>query len=81
MFLSDTARAIQYLYPTLNFADVDGTLTNIRWDDPLPPEFTPPTQAQIDAAIVELNKPKTLEQKLADAGLTISDLKELLGLN
>ena len=77
---SNLPRAIQSLYPTLNFADVDGTLANVRYDDPLPAGFVPPTQAQIDAAIVQIDQPPTPAEKLAAAGLTVADLKILLGL-
>lgn len=79
--MNDLTRAIAYLWPTLNFADMDGTLEHIRYDEPLPPNFTPPTQAQVDAAIAELDTPKTPQQKLEEAGLTISDLKTLLGIS
>lgn len=83
-FRSDTTRAIQYLWPTLNFADMDGTLANVRYDEPLPQGFTPPTQADIDDAIAKLNAPPpalTPAEKLAAAGLTVNDLKILLGID
>ena len=73
-------RAIQSLYPTLNFADRDGTLANVRYDEPLPAGFVPPTQAEIDAAIAKLDQPPTPAEKLAAAGLTVADLKSLLEL-
>jgi hypothetical protein len=79
--MSLLAQAIASLYPTLNFANVDGTLANVRYDDPLPPGFVPPTQDQIDAAIAKLDQPPTPAEKLAAAGLTIADLKALLGLS
>jgi len=77
---SSLARAIAHLRPGVNFADTDGTLAGIRFDAPLPAGFTPPTQADIDAAIIELNRPPTPAEKLAASGLTVSDLKSLLGL-
>jgi len=42
----------------LNFADTDGTLANVRYDEPLPEGFTPPTQAEIDAVIARLDVPE-----------------------
>ena len=52
----------------------------VRYDEPLPAGFTPPTQAEIDAAIAKLDQPPTPAEKLAAAGLTVADLKSLLGL-
>ena len=78
--MSPLTKALISLYPTLNFADRDGTLANVRYDDPLPAGFTPPTQAQIDAAIAKLDQPPTPAEKLAKSGLTVADLKSLLGL-
>ena len=78
--MNDISKAIRHLYPTLNFADVDGTLANVRWDPPLPDGFVPPTQEQIDAAIAKLDQPPTPAEKLAKSGLTVADLKSLLGL-
>jgi hypothetical protein len=72
---------MQSLYPTLNFADLDGTLANVRYDEPLPEGFVPPTQAEIDAAIAKLDQPLTPAEKLAAAGLTVDDLKALLRLS
>jgi hypothetical protein len=57
--MTNLSKAIQYLYPTLNFADVDGTLANIRYDNPLPENFIPPTQEQIDKALLKLTVPET----------------------
>ena len=69
-------------YPgvTINFAATDDTLANVRYDEPLPAGFVPPTQAQIDAAIAKLDQSPTPAEKLAAAGLTVADLKSLLGL-
>lgn len=78
--MNDVSRTLAYLYPTLNFADLDGTLANVRYDDPLPEGFVPPTQAEIDAAIAKLDQPPTPAEKLARSGLTVADLKSLLGL-
>ena len=78
--MTPLTRAMQSLYPALNFADLDGTLANVRYDEPLPEGFVPPTQAEIDAAIAKLDQPLTPAEKLAVAGLTVSDLKTLLGL-
>ena len=47
----------------------------------LPLPWVPPTQDQIDAAIAKLDQPPTPAEKLAAAGLTIADLKALLGLS
>ena len=54
--MTPLTRAMQSLYPTLNFADLDGTLANVRYDEPLPAGFVPPTQAEIDAAIAKLDQ-------------------------
>lgn len=54
--MNDLARAIKSLWPTLNFADVDGTLANMRWHDPLPEGFTPPTQLELDLVIARTAK-------------------------
>lgn len=78
--MSPLTKALISLYPTLNFADRDGTLANVRYDEPLPEGFTPPTQEQIDTAIAKLNQPPTPAEKLAKSGLTVSELKSLLGL-
>jgi hypothetical protein len=79
--MTPLTRAMQSLYPTLNFADLDGTLANVRYDEPLPEGFVPPTQAEIDAAIAKLDQPLTPAEKLAAAGLTVDDLKALLRLS
>ena len=79
--MTPLTRAMQSLYPTLNFADLDGTLANVRYDEPLPEGFVPPTQAEIDAAIAKLDQPLTPAEKLAVAGLTVADLKALLGIS
>jgi hypothetical protein len=78
--MNNLSRAIAYLWPTLDFADVDGTLEHVRYDDPLPRGFTPPTQADIDAAIAKINTPPTPAEKLAASGLTVDELKQLLGI-
>ena len=62
--MSPIARAIASLYPTLNFADVDGTLAGVRYDAPLPQGFTPPTQAEVDAEIARLSVPKIVVSRL-----------------
>lgn len=58
--MSTLTQAIQYLWPTLNFADVDGTLANVRYDEPLPQGFTPPTQADIDTALIAMANVKVI---------------------
>jgi hypothetical protein len=78
--MNEVSRAVCYLWPTLNFADIDGSLENLRYDEPLPEGFTPPTQEQIDAAIATMNTPPTPAEKLAASGLTVEDLRTLLGL-
>lgn len=80
MQLTSLSAALKSLYPSLNFADVDGTLANVRYDEPLPEGFTPPTQEQIDAAIMTLNTPPTPAEKLAASDLTVDELKQLLGI-
>lgn len=40
--------ALVILRPGVDFANVDGTLANIRWDTP---GVVPPTQAEVDAAM------------------------------
>lgn len=60
---SNLARAISAIWPTLNFADRDGTLANVRYDDPLPDGFVPPTQQQIDDKLAELALPAVLKRK------------------
>ena len=40
--------ALVILRPGVDFANVDGTLANIRWDTP---NVVPPTQAEVDAAM------------------------------
>ena len=64
------ARALTALYPTLNFADLDGTLAKVRYDAPLPAGFVPPTQAELDAEIARLDVP-----------LSVSPLQCRLALN
>ena len=61
--MSPLARAIAALYPTLNFADIDGTLARVRYDEPLPEGFEPPTQQQIDDKLAELALPAVLKRK------------------
>lgn len=46
------AQAFAHLRPGVDFADVDGTLKNIRIDTP---DVTPPTQAEIDYQIALLD--------------------------
>ena len=79
--MADTfMRAVMRLRPGVNFSNGDDTLSGIRWDEPLPQGFVPPTRAQVDAEIARLEVGPTPEQKLAAAGLTVDDLKQLLGL-
>ena len=53
--LSAVAKAVALLVPGADFADIDGTLAGIRWDDL---KGQPrPTQAQVDAAIASLAVP------------------------
>ena len=58
--MTPLAKGINALWPTLNFADVDGNLANVRYDEPLPESFTPPTQAQIDEALYRLSIPASV---------------------
>jgi len=58
--MSPLTRAIASLRPGLNFADIDGTLANVRYDEPLPAGFVPPTQAEIDAIIARLGAPQSV---------------------
>lgn len=51
-------RVLAAVRPGVNCADVDGTLAGVRYDAPLPQGFTPPTQAEIDAAIARLDVPE-----------------------
>lgn len=49
--MTAVVQALAALWPGLNFADTDGTLEGVRYDDPLPPGFTPPTQGEIDLKV------------------------------
>lgn len=51
--------ALRTLRPGINFADIGGTLGQVRWDAPLPNGFVPPTQAEVDAWIAA-NPPEDL---------------------
>lgn len=51
----------------------------VRFDD-TPEGFDPPTQEQVDAAIAQLDQPPTPAEKLAAAGLTVQELRSLLGI-
>ncbi len=48
--------ALQILRPGVNFADLDGNLAHVRWDEPLPDGFTAPTQQEVVAATLSLAK-------------------------
>lgn len=53
--MSDLFLVLAALRPGANFADIDGTLANVRWDEPLPEGFTVPTQQEVNAAIAALD--------------------------
>ena len=80
--MNNLIKALQVLCPGINFCDTQGkgNYSDVRWDPPLPAGFVPPTQAEIDAAIAKLDQPPTPAEKLAKSGLTVADLKSLLGL-
>ena len=49
--------AIVYLRPGINFSNADKSLKKVRWDEPLPKDFVPPTQDEVDAALAYLANP------------------------
>lgn len=55
--MSTLTDALIYLRPGINFADINGTLEKVRWDPPLPDDFKPPTQDEVDAALAYLANP------------------------
>lgn len=61
--MSHLMRAIAALCPGINCADTNGTLSGVRWDEPLPVGFVPPTQQQIDDKLAELALPAVLKRK------------------
>jgi len=54
--MSNMIKAIAALRPGVDFANLNGTLAGIRWDNP-PPGFVPPTQEEVDAAIARADVP------------------------
>lgn len=54
--MNDLSRALRTLWPTLNFSDVDGRLENVRYCDPLPDGFEPPTQDEVAVEIARASK-------------------------
>lgn len=75
--MATLTEALTYLLPGVNFSNPDNKLENVRWDTAV---VKPPTQAEVDAAMAQLSRPPTTEQKLAKLGLTVSDLKQALGV-
>lgn len=55
--MSDFTTAIAKLRPGVEFANVDNTLSNVRWDTP---GVVPPTQAEVDAAVQKLGIPAVI---------------------
>ena len=41
----------------INFGNADGALKDVRYDEPLPKDFVPPTQDEVDAALAYLADP------------------------
>ena len=72
--MTNLTKAIQKLYPTLNFANLDDTLANVRYDEPLPEGFTPPTQAEVDAVIARLDVPQIITSAQAIRALYAANL-------
>lgn len=52
--MTDFHKALLALRPGINFSNLDNTLAGVRWDAPLPDDFTPPTQAEVDAELAKL---------------------------
>jgi hypothetical protein len=75
---SQLVKAIFDLLPKALFVVSDTDYENIQWLDERPK----PTMAQINAAIANpLPEPEpTVADKLASVGLSVTDLKEALGL-
>ena len=82
----DITRAIKFLRPTAEFSFTNADYSTIKWDVL---DGTPPTQAEIDAAIEQVKADELAEAeakaqakaeaegKLAALGLTTDDLRAL----
>lgn len=64
-------QAIQYLRPGVDFANSNNTLAGIRWDTP---NVIPPTQAEVDAALVYLANPVPATAQAGDFMRALFDL-------
>ena len=75
---NDIKKALQDLMPNAEFVLSGTDLENLTWLD----ERAKPTVAEIKAAIANpLPEPEpTIADKLASVGLSVTDLKEALGL-
>lgn len=61
--MADLLQALIRLRPGVQCTNVDGTLAGFRWHEPLPEDFAPPTQAEVDAEIARLD---VIEKRLRD---------------
>ena len=52
----DFMLAVERLRPGTNFSNQDGTFAGVRWDEPLPAGFTPPSQEEFEAQVAELSR-------------------------
>lgn len=73
----EIGQAINALCPGAEFTLVGDNYADIVW---LKPPATVPTQADLENWLATPPPPPTPLQKLESAGLTVTDLKTLLGL-
>ena len=73
MTMSDFHKALQALRPGINFSNLDNTLVNVRWDDPLPEGFVPPTELQVAAMLAKLSVPPSIPNWKAHAILKVDN--------
>ena len=70
-------QAIANLRPGINFANLTGELEDIRFDPPLPEDFTPPTAEEVEAEIARLSNPVPAEVRAAPLMLALAEAGKL----